>query len=51
MEKIRLEVATKNKRPVTSVIQKGKWTHANALFAMKMQIQSMFLNTFSKWHV
>lgn len=47
MEKIRLEVATKNKRDIKSDTQKGKWTHAIALFAMKKQIQSMFLNAFS----
>lgn len=47
MEKIRLEVATKKNETIKSAVQKGKWTHANALFALKMQIQSMFLNAFS----
>lgn len=47
MEKIQLEVATKNKRDIKSDIQKGKWTHIIALFTMKMQIQSMFLIAFS----
>ena len=36
MEKFRLEVATKTNETLKSVIQKGKWTQANAHFALKM---------------